>query len=372
MPDHSDPPDRPSTLPEPDLNPVGNPVLARNIGRWAEVYFTNPPEKRERAVQDLVRELERESPNSGDAVRLQKSLGRNGPEKENTTASTSSSLPGQGLTCPLCGYVNRPQHKFCGRCGVRIATPTADAQAEEELQADFLASSRRPDFPESPIFGLESTTSRWQSYRVYAGVALAFVVLLLGYKAWRGAQATSESSHVTPQAPPAVADTPAPKPPSQALAPSAANPREDSPTVTPPPPPNPRAEESTKSNPASEPPKSNSASTSARVPVSAPEENSARTPAFTGTGFEELAMARDFLNGRNGKEPNRSLAAIYLWKAVAKQNIEATVMLSDLYLRGDGVPKNCEQARLLLDAAALKGRKDAAVQLRNLQAFGCQ
>lgn len=83
-------------------------------------------------------------------------------------------------------------------------------------------------------------------------------------------------------------------------------------------------------------------------------------------------MARDFLNGRNGKEPNRSLAAIYLWKAVAKQNIEATVMLSDLYLRGDGVPKNCEQARLLLDAAALKGRKDAAVQLRNLQAFGCQ
>ena len=83
-------------------------------------------------------------------------------------------------------------------------------------------------------------------------------------------------------------------------------------------------------------------------------------------------MARDFLNGTNGKEPNRSLAAIYLWKAVAKQNIEATVMLSDLYLRGDGVPKNCEQARLLLDAAALKGRKDAAVQLRNLQAFGCQ
>jgi len=26
----------------------------------------------------------------------------------------------------------------------------------------------------------------------------------------------------------------------------------------------------------------------------------------------------------------------------------------------------------LLDAAAIKGRKDAALQLRNLQAFGCQ
>jgi hypothetical protein len=358
LPDQSDNPDRPSTLPEPDLNPLLNPVLARNIGRWAEVYFTNPPEKRERAVQELVRELERKNSIPGDGVALQKSPGLNGGEKENTMASKSGGVPGQGLTCSLCGYVNRPQHKFCGRCGVRMATATADARAEDEPQADFPGSRQRPDFPESPIFGLESTTSPWQLYRVYAGVALALIVLLLSYKAWRGAQATSGTSHVAPQAPPVMADTPAPKPPSQV--PTAAN----TPVASPPPAePAPRAEEPTKSN---------SASASPAVPVSAPEQSSPRTPAFTGTGFEELAMARDFLNGTNGKEPNRSLAAIYLWKAVAKQNIEATVMLSDLYLRGDGVPKNCEQARLLLDAAALKGRKDAAVQLRNLQAFGCQ
>jgi len=62
----------------------------------------------------------------------------------------------------------------------------------------------------------------------------------------------------------------------------------------------------------------------------------------------------------------------WLWKAVAKQNPAATLMLSDLYLRGEGVPKNCDQARLLLDAAARKGQQAAAERLRNLQSYGCQ
>ncbi|MGA8340362.1 MAG: hypothetical protein WB781_00345, partial [Candidatus Sulfotelmatobacter sp.] len=48
----------PSTLTPPELNPLLNPLLAQNMGRWAQVYFTSPPEKREQAVQELVRELE--------------------------------------------------------------------------------------------------------------------------------------------------------------------------------------------------------------------------------------------------------------------------------------------------------------------------
>ena len=36
-----------STLPPPELNPLLNPVLADHMGRWAQVYFTSPPEKRE-------------------------------------------------------------------------------------------------------------------------------------------------------------------------------------------------------------------------------------------------------------------------------------------------------------------------------------
>jgi len=62
----------------------------------------------------------------------------------------------------------------------------------------------------------------------------------------------------------------------------------------------------------------------------------------------------------------------WLWKAVAKRNAEATLLLSDIFLRGDGVSKNCDQARVLLDAAASNGNKGAAERLRHLQAFGCE
>jgi hypothetical protein len=46
-----------TTLPDPELNPLLNPLLAAHMGRWAEVYFTTPPEKRAQAVSELVREL---------------------------------------------------------------------------------------------------------------------------------------------------------------------------------------------------------------------------------------------------------------------------------------------------------------------------
>jgi TPR repeat protein len=90
-----------------------------------------------------------------------------------------------------------------------------------------------------------------------------------------------------------------------------------------------------------------------------------------GNGSEELATAQSYLNGSNGPR-NPSAARDWLWKAIAKRNGEATILLSDLYLKGDGIPKNCDQARVLLDAAARNGRKDAVDRLRNMQAFGCQ
>jgi TPR repeat protein len=61
-----------------------------------------------------------------------------------------------------------------------------------------------------------------------------------------------------------------------------------------------------------------------------------------------------------------------LWKSVAKQNPTAALLLSDLYLKGNGVGKNCDQARLLLDSAGRKGVPGVAERLRNLPAFGCQ
>src|SRR5205085_7237968 len=51
-------PKKNGSLPGPELNPMLNPTLGKNLGRWAQVYFTSPPEKREEAVQELLKELE--------------------------------------------------------------------------------------------------------------------------------------------------------------------------------------------------------------------------------------------------------------------------------------------------------------------------
>ena len=64
-------------------------------------------------------------------------------------------------------------------------------------------------------------------------------------------------------------------------------------------------------------------------------------------------------------------AAKFLWKAVGKENPSAILLLSDMYLVGDGVPKSCDQARLLLNAAVRKNVPHAAMKLRNLQTAGC-
>jgi TPR repeat protein len=89
-------------------------------------------------------------------------------------------------------------------------------------------------------------------------------------------------------------------------------------------------------------------------------------------GAEELAIAQRYLSGTDGQARNSAEGAKWLWKAIAKHNADATLLLSDLYLKGDGVPKNCDQARVLLDAAAVRGMKGAGDRLRHLQAFGCQ
>jgi TPR repeat protein len=85
----------------------------------------------------------------------------------------------------------------------------------------------------------------------------------------------------------------------------------------------------------------------------------------------DLRLAQRYLGGTMGvRDPSE--AAKLLWKAVSKQNIAAAVLLSNLYLRGDGVPRSCDQARLLLVAAAKRGSPLAAQQLRNLESQGCR
>jgi hypothetical protein len=60
-----------------------------------------------------------------------------------------------------------------------------------------------------------------------------------------------------------------------------------------------------------------------------------------------------------------------LWSEVGKGNTSAEVTLAKLYLIGGGVTKNCDQARVLLRAAAKKGNPEATAKLSQITRQGC-
>jgi TPR repeat protein len=60
-----------------------------------------------------------------------------------------------------------------------------------------------------------------------------------------------------------------------------------------------------------------------------------------------------------------------LWSAVGQGNTAAEVTLAKLYMIGGGVPKNCDQARVLLRAAAKKGNSEAIGKLSLITRQGC-
>jgi TPR repeat protein len=51
-------------------------------------------------------------------------------------------------------------------------------------------------------------------------------------------------------------------------------------------------------------------------------------------------------------------------------NFGTEVPLAELYLKGDGVPKNCEQAAVLLRAASKNGNVEALAKLKKLTKNG--
>jgi len=69
---------------------------------------------------------------------------------------------------------------------------------------------------------------------------------------------------------------------------------------------------------------------------------------------------------------DHSERARQLWSAVETGDSRAEVALAQLYLKGDGVPRNCEQARVLLRAASKKGNVEALQQYRKLNYAACR
>jgi hypothetical protein len=387
----------------PELNPLLNPLLAENMGRWAEVYFTSPPEKRDEAVLELLRELEAKKSGQEASVPVptRPDFSRYNPARE-TAPVSSKEAPVEHdnvendvpvVRCVACGRENPESHKFCGMCGARLDAVVRDeppATAEREYQQpepepsyQYIPSNSNGlslfqdsgDRSYEDYSDYEYEPERSSSSRIYVGLALALLIVALGYFAWRSDQSSQASQGPPPPPPAAVKEaeptSAAPKadgeqPPSTAPAQKSAQ--------------APSSEASNKQAPADVSPQNKAARAEQTARVTPPpattndasQDQSAPTNANVDNGRAELATAQRYLNGTAGQRRDSAEAAKWLWRSIAKHNSEATVALADLYLKGDGVSKNCDQARILLDSAARKGTAGAGERLRNLPAFGCQ
>lgn len=90
-----------------------------------------------------------------------------------------------------------------------------------------------------------------------------------------------------------------------------------------------------------------------------------------GTRQANLPVSRSHFADTHSKG-DRSALAQQLWSAVEAGDSSAEAALAELYLAGDGVPRSCEQARVLLRAATKKGNTAAGQQLRKLNNNGCR
>ena len=80
------------------------------------------------------------------------------------------------------------------------------------------------------------------------------------------------------------------------------------------------------------------------------------------SGAEEMAKANN--------ASDSAAEAAWLWKATAKGNPDAPVRLADMYAKGDGVPRSCEQAMVLLKTAATKQNALARNRLASMYSSG--
>ena len=324
-----------------ELNPLQNPTLGRNLGRWAQVYFTSPPEKREQAVVELLRELE-----TGVVPA--------------SHVSNSRKLEDGRAFCLRCQRQGEPGQRFCVICGSSLITVSEAAKHDRPSAASAPLPDSGPISPEGDAQWLrdrvfasfDSEVPRRQPWKKYLFAAGLVALAGLGYFEW-SARSDREPAKKLPVA--IASESTIEENHSARIGAPASEP------VLPPA----NKVESRPNLDRTMPPATLAVERQKLVPNSP-----APSSATAGDGVQELQLARHFLDGKGGTRDTAE-AVKWLWKAVGKQNTGAVILLADLYLIGDGVPKNCDQARLLLVAAAKRGASDAAQKLRSLESNGC-
>jgi hypothetical protein len=376
----------PENSPDADLNPMTNTLLAQNMGRWAEVYFTTPPEKRDEAVQELLRELKtgergpRQTPTEAPITATEEEI-LNAKAKllelekqkaqPNTSRNAAVTAPAliepsapEDLVCPACLSKNKAHQRFCGLCGLSLIT---GRDAEHQPQAPPPSSSSAAAEPmregndwswlhERNLSELGHPQGEGGAWKYVLVLLLLLAACIAGYLWWRnnvrsnGVSGMSSSAVVQRETENQTSSTAEGKNSRSEL--SRVPDRSQTKATEP--------HHDTSGTPVSTPPRSQPASSSNSTPAHA-------QGSVAEQGVQELEKGRDYLEGR-GVPKDSTLAAKWLWKSVAKQNTEATVILSQLYVSGNGVPKSCDQARLLLSAVAEKGSDGASQQLKDVVA----
>ena len=108
----------------------------------------------------------------------------------------------------------------------------------------------------------------------------------------------------------------------------------------------------------------------ARPPKAKPERTSrAKAKEFTEPPAPKPTPGSDDV-ARAISASDPATAANWLWAATKKGNKEAPVLLADYYAQGRGVPKDCEQATVLLRSAARAGNPRASARLGMYYATG--
>lgn len=96
-----------------------------------------------------------------------------------------------------------------------------------------------------------------------------------------------------------------------------------------------------------------------------------RTSSDLDNGQADFQLADTSLHQARTREAKARAAAL-LWTAVTKGSSDAEIELADVYGRGEGVRKNCQQARILLAAARDKHNALAGKEAAELRVYGCR
>jgi hypothetical protein len=376
------------------LNPLLNPLLAKQLGRWAHIYYTAPVEKRAAAVEQLVLQLEAESAKiegtGNPAV-----VGSASAEPVEPDALPSSvllrkeTLDSPAEVHPLIELepIMEPAPPtgpaYLNTADVGQSSPGSDIESTL-----FAPETERPVEPDYPSFRELSAvsaaaidhsgiphpafSSAYSSMRRL--LVAASLVLVVGAAVWIATRRTANHIAHTPtsaQATVPAGNSHAPRssamlphtPP--AAAPESQSPEASKPVI--------QAESAKKSPPSGRPILPTPILT---TPILAAKITSVETNPAGESPDAELSAGLRYLQG-DGVERDSEEAARHLWKAVGKKNESALVLLAGLYAKGDGVAKDCDQARILILAASRQATTPAKVKsLENarteLQRSGCE